>query len=160
MRRRIISILAVLLAVAGGTMAFVTAVACVFLGLLLGLVMLRRRLLAGRTVGEAGTWDCGYIAPTARMQYTASSFAQPILRIARHVMMAHRRFTPPRGLFPAQSAFASEKPDVYQERVYRPLFKRGESLLGRVQWMQHGKLNYYILAIVLALLALLAWKLR
>ena len=129
--------------------------------LLAGLLFaLRRALLRGRSVEPVVTWDCGYILPTARMQYTASSFAQPILRIVRHVMQANRRFTPPRGLFPEQAAFASETPDVYEERIYRPLFAKVESLLGRVQWMQHGKLNYYILSIVLALLVLLAWKMR
>lgn len=124
------------------------------------LFALRHALLRDRVVDATVTWDCGYAAPTARMQYTASSFAQPILWIMRHVMMARRCFTPPHGLFPAQAAFASETPDVYQERLYRPLFKKLESLLGRVQWIQHGKLNYYILSIVLALLVLLAWKMR
>ena len=138
----------------------VSLVAGSVLVLALLLFALRSALLRGRAVESTGTWDCGYAAPTARMQYTASSFAQPILRIVRHVMMAHRRFTPPRGLFPSQSAFASETPDVYEEHLYRPLFEKFESLLGRVQWMQHGKLNYYILAIVLALLVLLAWKMR
>ncbi|MFZ4394107.1 MAG: proton-conducting transporter membrane subunit [Kiritimatiellia bacterium] len=130
--------------------------------LLLALLLfaLRRALLRGRVEGSTVTWDCGYAAPTARMQYTASSFAQPILQLMRHVMMARRRFTPPRGLFPGQAAFASETPDVYQERLYRPLFEKIETLIGRMQWMQHGKLNYYILAIVLALLVLLAWKMR
>ena len=138
----------------------VSLVAGGVLVLALLLFALRRALLRGRTLVSAVTWDCGYAAPTARMQYTASSFAQPILRIVRHVMRPHRRFTPPRGFFPSQSAFASETPDVYEEHLYRPLFKRVESLLERVQWMQHGKLNYYILAIVLALLVLLAWKMR
>jgi formate hydrogenlyase subunit 3/multisubunit Na+/H+ antiporter MnhD subunit len=151
-------------AITGAAVAFplqiVSLIAGGAMALSLLLFALRRALLRGRAVEPAGTWDCGYAAPTARMQYTASSFAQPILRIVRHVMMAHRRFTPPRGFFPAQSAFASETPDVYEEHLYRPLFKKAESLLGRVQWMQHGKLNYYIMAIVLALLVLLAWKMR
>ena len=138
-------------------------IACVAAGvMLLALLLfaLRRALLRGRLVEATVTWDCGYVAPTARMQYTASSFGQPILRIVRHVMMAQRRFTPPRGFFPSQSAFASETLDVYEERLYRPLFAKLEQLLGRVQWMQHGKLNYYILSIVLALLVLLAWKMK
>jgi len=135
-----------------------TALAVIVVALLL--FVLRRRLLRGRIVEATVTWDCGYAAPTARMQYTSSSFAQPILRVVRHVLTAHKRFAPPRGLFPAQAAFASETSDVYEERLYRPLFKKIESLLGRLQWMQHGKLNYYILSIVLALLALLAWKMR
>jgi hypothetical protein len=128
------------------------------LALLLGL--LRRRLVAGRTAAPVPTWDCGYAAPTARMQYTASSFAQPLLWIARHLVASHHRCAPPQGLFPASAAFASETPDVAHERVYRPAFAALERLLARVHWIQHGRLNLYILAIAAALLALLVWKMR
>lgn len=48
------------------------------LALLALLAMLRWRLLHKREVVTNVTWDCGYAAPTARMQYTASSFAQPL----------------------------------------------------------------------------------
>src|SRR5204863_144836 len=40
---------------------------------------LRAWMLAGRAVRRAPTWSCGFEAPTARMQYTASSFAAPLL---------------------------------------------------------------------------------
>ena len=42
------------------------------------LFLIRRRLPRGREETATGTWDCGYARPTARMQYTASSFAQPL----------------------------------------------------------------------------------
>jgi len=34
-----------------------------------------------RDVRHCDTWDCGFSAPNARMQYTATSFAQPIRRV-------------------------------------------------------------------------------
>jgi hydrogenase-4 component B len=126
-----------------------------------GLVaLLRVRLLAGRPVTASVTWDCGYVAPTPRMQYTASSFADPLTRLFRVFLRMHRRFEPPAGLFPVSASLATETPDVYRERLYRPLFANAERLLGRFRWLQHGRLNLYVLYIVLALLALLAWKLR
>ncbi len=142
------------------TLRTVTLLSIGVLLLALCLAALRRILLRGRTISSTVTWDCGYAAPTPRMQYTAASFAEPILRMANHILVARRRFLPPRGLFPAQSTFASETPDLYEERLYRPLFRNLETLLGRIQWIQHGRLNYYILAIVLTLLALLVWKMR
>jgi len=111
-------------------------------------------------VSEAVTWDCGYAAPTARMQYTASSFADPITRLFRVFLRTRRRFAPPTGLFPSSSSFSSETPDVYRERMYRPVFSAAERVLARFRWLQHGRLNLYILCIVLALLGLLGWKLR
>ena len=44
----------------------------------LGCVVLRQRLGAGE-LATGITWSCGYAAPTARMQYTASSFAQMLV---------------------------------------------------------------------------------
>ncbi|MGE5192494.1 MAG: proton-conducting transporter membrane subunit, partial [Deltaproteobacteria bacterium] len=43
------------------------------------LTLLRRQLLHGREVAESGTWGCGFYAPDASMQYTGSSFAQPLV---------------------------------------------------------------------------------
>ena len=145
---------------AGSTLAMVSAAAAGLLALSMLLALLRLRLLKGRAVAQAVTWDCGYAAPTPRMQYTASSFAQPITRMFGFFLGTRRRFQPPAGLFPASSAFSSDTPDLYRERMYRPAFSALESALSRLRWMQHGRLNLYILYIVVTLLVLLAWKLR
>jgi hypothetical protein len=123
------------------------------------LARLRSLLLARRSVTGSVTWDCGYAAPTPRMQYTASSFADPLTRQFRFLLRTQRRMTPPAGLFPTAASLSSETPDVYRERLYRPLFAAAERMLSRFRWIQHGRLNLYILYIVLTLLALLAWKL-
>ena len=147
------------LAAASGTLAYVTAGACVFLGLLLGLILLRKRLLANRTVGEAGTWDCGYAAPTARMQYTASSFAQPLVVIFRAFLRTRRKYKPPVGLFPAESSLETHTPDIFAEGFFRKAFLGVQWAAGRLKWLQHGRLQLYVLYVVLTLLVLLAWKL-
>jgi len=145
---------------ASGLLGKVAAVALGGLALAVALALLRARLLAGRAVTAAVTWDCGYVAPSPRMQYTASSFADPLTRLFRIFLRTRRRFEPPAGLFPASSSFATETPDVYRERLYGPAFAAVDRFLGRFRWLQHGRLNLYVLYIVLALLALLAWKLR
>lgn len=123
------------------------------------LMALRSSLLAGRKISDAVTWDCGYAAPTPRMQYTSSSFASPITKLFSIFLGTYRRFTPPKGLFPSASSFSSETPDFYRENIYKPMFSAVEALLARFRWLQHGRVNLYILCIVVALLVLLAWKL-
>ena len=122
------------------------------------LYFVRARLLAGREIGSTGTWDCGYVAPTARMQYTASSFADPVLQMFGSILGTRSRFNPPEGLFPEGSSFSSETPDVSQERIYTPLFARMELIMARLRMMQHGLLHLYILMIVVSLLVLIVWK--
>ncbi len=119
----------------------------------------RRRLLAGRAVTEAGTWDCGYASPDPRMQYTASSFAQPLTDLFHGVLRTRERVSPPAGLFPAAASFASETADVFMERLFKPVFHGIEAGIARMRWLQHGRLQLYVLYIAIALLALLLWKL-
>ncbi len=48
-----------------------------FIVLVFGLWLFRRRI---RRVRRCDAWDCGFVPPDFNMQYTASSFAQPIRR--------------------------------------------------------------------------------
>jgi hypothetical protein len=120
---------------------------------------LRWRLLAKREVGATGTWDCGYAAPTARMQYTASSFAQPLTDLFRAVLRTHSSTTLPKGLFPAPGALATHTPDVCREDLYRPVFMGIGRVLGCLRRVQHGNLRIYVLYIAATLLVLLVWRL-
>ncbi|MFA4874117.1 MAG: proton-conducting transporter membrane subunit [bacterium] len=138
----------------------VTTGASVILALAACVLLLRARLLSGRSVAGTVTWDCGYAATTPRMQYTSSSFAQPITRFFTFFLRTERRFTAPQGLFPDASSFSSETPDVYREHIFKPVFAALEAGLSKFRWLQHGRLNLYILYLVAALLAVLAWKMR
>jgi len=51
---------------------------CGFFAVIFGLIGLRQRVLRRRQVETHVTWDCGYAHPTPRMQYSASSFTQPV----------------------------------------------------------------------------------
>ena len=136
-------------------LAFLATVAVVAL-----VALVRRLLLRGRTVTEAGTWDCGYAAPTARMQYTASSFAQPLVDLFRPILRTRASGELPAGLFPARSSFSTTTADPAERLVYRPLFARAAALLGRVRWVQQGRVQLYLLYVVATLLFLLFWKVR
>ncbi len=126
----------------------------------LGLVLLRRRLLARRRVESAPTWDCGYAEPTARMQYTASSYAQPLMRLFGLAGCTRREFVEPTGLFPKEASLRTHTPDPIQDGIFVPAFGAVGRLLLKFRWLQGGMIQLYVLYIALALLLLLAWKLR
>ncbi|WP_176632435.1 proton-conducting transporter transmembrane domain-containing protein [Desulfolutivibrio sulfoxidireducens] len=126
--------------------------------LALVLAFLRARLLSGRGVRAHGTWDCGYIKPTARMQYTASSYAEPMTALFRRLVGEKRRVRPPEGLFPASGSagFASTTPDRIKDGLFVPLFNAVGSACDAVKGFQHGNLNLYILYVLATLVVLLA----
>ena len=121
--------------------------------------LVRHRLFRGRRVEATVTWDCGYARPTARMQYTASSFAQPLTSLFRLVLRTETHVRPLVGLFPREGALVTETPDAFREAIFRPAFAGIGRALERLRLFQHGRIQLYILYIVVTLIALIAWKL-
>jgi len=120
---------------------------------------LRWLLLRNRERAVSLTWDCGFDEPAPRMQYTASSFAQPLLAVFARIVPVHSRYEEPSGYFPDQGKFTSHTPAMFSERLYRPAFAWAESLLGRLRILQHGQLHWYVLYVAAILAILLVWKL-
>jgi hypothetical protein len=94
------------------------------------------------------------------MQYTASSFAQPITDLFRFFLRTKKHFRPPDQYFPSSMSFESETPDVSREHVYRPVFAAAGKTLERLKRIQEGRIQVYVLYMFLALLILLIWQLR
>ena len=136
------------------------AVLALLLALAGSLALLRRRLLAKRPIRTAVTWDCGYAAPAASMQYTAMGFAQPLTHGAEAFLRPQVARRPPEGPFPAAAAYHSETPDGARIGAFDPLFRKTAGLLGRLRWLQQGRVHWYVLYIVVVLVVLLAWALR
>jgi formate hydrogenlyase subunit 3/multisubunit Na+/H+ antiporter MnhD subunit len=137
----------------------VTIAAFVVIGFSALLVLLRTALLARKEVGASVTWDCGYELPTARMQYTSSSFAQPLLRIFRQLLGIRVRLHAAEGYFPARASFYSDAPDVFTDRMYQPAVVMLEWVSLKLRWFQHGRVHIYLLYIFVTLLVLMIWKL-
>jgi hydrogenase-4 component B len=94
------------------------------------------------------------------MQYTASSFVEPITRMFSFLRLSRREFAPPVGPLPSESAFVTQTPDIFEESLWIPLFNAVSDILSRIRMLQQGRIHLYVLYVVLALLALLLWKLR
>lgn len=104
----------------------------------------RRRELSGPT------WDCGYIKPTARMQYTSTALVQSITDFFSPLFgIASRR----RGV-----AITGEQGSDPADRVFwNMLFRITARWSEKIHRFQSGYLHFYILVMVSALFALLLW---
>jgi formate hydrogenlyase subunit 3/multisubunit Na+/H+ antiporter MnhD subunit len=119
----------------------------------LALALLRRRALAGRSPRTAPTWDCGFGAASPRMQYTASSLAQPLTAL----FGAGVRERLERGAAGPES-FVSEPRDP-AEPAFRRLFGAVAALAERLAWLETGSTHLYVLYVVAAAFSVLLWKL-
>lgn len=131
----------------------VMGIALVIFGLIVAVIALKRR---DGGVTSTGTWDCGYLKPTARMQYTASSFAEMIVGLFDGILRPGRHEPKIVGPFPQPSRFSSHVPEAVLELVYLPLLKRADHLLLPLRKLQHGQIPIYILYIFVTVIVLLA----
>jgi hydrogenase-4 component B len=142
-----------------GTFSAIVLASVVLLVLFALLAGLRQRLLARRSVEEHVTWDCGYARPTPRMQYTASSFAQPLTSLFHFVLRTRFHHVILPGLFPRAASLTTETEDLARVRLYQPLFIGIGRSLSSLRWVQHGQVHLYELYIALTHIVLLVWKL-
>jgi hydrogenase-4 component B len=110
------------------------------------LTLLKRISMKFLAIEKSLTWGCGYSHPTNRMQYTASSFADSILRIFRTVM----------GYSVAKGS--SHVVEVCEEFIFRPVFQVIKFLSAKLKIIQCGYTQWYLLYIFVFLLFLLIWK--
>lgn len=116
-------------------------------------------ILLSRRGTATMTWDCGYAMPTARMQYSASSFAQILGRLFRRVLLADVHRPSPGRLFPANEVrFESHVPDPVLDRLILPAIDHGRRGFGLARAIQTGHIQMYLLYIVVTLVVLLAWS--
>ncbi len=134
-----------------------TANAAVFAALAVGGVV-AARLLRRSPSTAAATWGCGYLEPTARMQYTARSFAEVLSeRLLPRRLRGRTIVEAPSGPFPVRGEFSSTCEDPVPRDFWEPFFQRWATRCQRLRLFQQGELAMYLLYIMVAFLAGLAW---
>jgi len=127
----------------------------IFIGLLLLISLLRKILYMKKEIGSGGTWGCGFTQPTARMQYTGTSYAAEMIDFYRPFVPVKSIYTGISKIFPGKTTWETGVEDVaeinFQQHLIQPLLK----LINKLRWIQHGKIQLYLAYIVLAIIILL-----
>jgi hydrogenase-4 component B len=115
-------------------------------------------LLRHSVVEKAVTWSCGYVAPSPRMQYTSSSFAQMLVGLFGWALRPQIRGPRNLPLFPRRTEFHSAVLDPVLDEALLPAFRFGAWLFSWFRLLQTGSIQTYLLYIFLVLIALLLWR--
>ncbi len=136
-------------------LAIVSVIAAILLLLIgVGTLVLMRHV---RTSPTTETWGCGYAAPSARMQYTSSSFAQWLVDLFGWALRPKVHLPQIDTLFPKDAAFESHVDDSVLERVVRPTTQFVRWLFGLSRYLQQGSLQAYLLYILVIVIGLMLW---
>ena len=106
------------------------------------------------------TWGCGYEPITPRMQYTASSFAEELVKLGRPMLALTECWQAIESTLPPARSFSSRCADRMEQGWL--LFNRGVGrLFGALRWIQSGNIRHYVLYLFAAaafyLLCALVW---
>jgi len=113
--------------------------------------------LKAEPVAGVVTWDCGYLRPAPRMQYSASSFAELLVKTFAGILHPHVAAPALKEPLPGPARFTSHVPETMLEHVFMPLLRLANDRLAYLRRLQHGQLHLYILYTFVTLVVLLIW---
>ena len=115
-----------------------------------------RRVATG-AIRRAPPWDCGYVDSSPALQYTASSFAQPIRRVfGTWVFRARETVTMPKPGDTRAAHFAVVVRDVVWETLYVPIERLVTSVSTRADRIQFLTIRQYLGLMFVTLIGLLS----
>ena len=136
-----------------------TLIACGLL-LLIGLVLSVLWLFGlNRQRRLSDSWGCGRVGQTARMEYTATAFAEPLRRVFAEIYRPMKELTvdfhPGSKYFVQSIEYRSEITPWFEQSLYRPFLQSAAFVAQQVRRLQAGSLHLYLLYIAVVLTVLL-----
>jgi len=119
----------------------------------MGAAWLWRRVARGG-MSRTLTWDCGYVLPTARMQYTAGSFAGIITEWFDWILRPQRHELRPEAILPVSANFSEHTPETVLEQVVEPVGGLVMRISCLARRLQHGRVQSYLLYLLIGVAAL------
>ena len=150
----------VALAVGGARGVFEPTMIAVALVVALALVGFLRWTLSRRvTPRRVAAWGCGREGQSARMTYTATSFAEPLQRVFDDIVqpshdldVSHQTES---RYFVESVRFGTRDNDAFEAMAYRPLFRLVRAGAQRARRLQNGSVHRYLAYGLVALIAIL-----
>jgi NADH:ubiquinone oxidoreductase subunit 5 (subunit L)/multisubunit Na+/H+ antiporter MnhA subunit len=142
--------------VSAATASYSAPLLAVILGVVAAGVAWTLRRGAVRRVRRCDAWDCGFAPPAARMQYTATAFAQPIRRVFGLLFHVEEGVDAGEG---AAARYRLRVRDRAWGLLYAPVAQAVEFAARRVVRLQSGNIRVYLgwtLATLVALLWIIA----
>jgi hydrogenase-4 component B len=118
------------------------------------------RVLGGKTKKTAyGTWDCGFGSLNERMEYTPTSISQPIRAVFKIFFKPHNQIEKESvGQNPyliKTVKIETAIKNIFEELLYTPIVSSFIFFFDKVRRLQTGKINAYLLYIMITLVLLL-----
>ncbi|MEI7851324.1 MAG: proton-conducting transporter membrane subunit [Kiritimatiellales bacterium] len=122
------------------------------------IIALVRKKIRKQPGVSIGTWGCGYAQPTPRMQYTATSFGEMLVKRFRWALRPRTQRPVIASPFPHKTGFSTEVPDTVLDRMVLPVFQYTGRQIMKLRLLQQGRTEIYLLYMLIILLFLFCWE--
>jgi len=124
--------------------------------LVLLLLGVRKLVLRKRTITVSSTWNCGYTVPTAKIQYTASSFVKTYSKLFDVFFLIFKKEKEVQGVFPTDAHLETRPYDKLEKWLIDYPTTNFKLFLDRFRFFQNGKLQFYILYGIIFIIAIIS----
>ena len=117
-----------------------------FVAIIAIVAFIRFRMVKSLPMHESNTWGCGYARPIRGIQYTSKSFAHTLASLFRGILPTNSRFSAltTEEIFPKDRSHVSFDSDMCEKRIINPLTFSITRGLSKLQFVQNGNLQRYI----------------
>ncbi|HET7733547.1 MAG TPA: proton-conducting transporter membrane subunit [Paludibacter sp.] len=116
-----------------------------------------RKLVSLKKVNSVSpTWNCGYTAPTPKLQYTASSFVKTYSKLFVMVFLISKKGEKVLGIFPAAAHLQTHPYDKIEKWFIDYPISQLKVFMGRFRFFQNGQLQFYILYGIIFIIAIIS----
>jgi hydrogenase-4 component B len=126
------------------------------------LAILVLRIAGGKYIKRKyGTWDCGYEALSARMQYTATGFSKPLKIVFRILFRPTRELKTSGGspYHPEKMMYTVGSESVIEKYLYQPLTRFVQNVSKKAKYsVQTGSVRRYLAYILFAVIAMMLYS--
>lgn len=116
-----------------------------FMVLVILILFVRKLVQRNSKIEVSPTWGCGYVAPTAKFQYTAGSFVRSYGKLFGAIILWFKKEKEVEGIFPTDGHYETHTYDRLEQWIVDKPIIAIKSFMGRFLFLQNGKLQYSIL---------------
>ncbi len=123
----------------------ISLVAWTFLLVIAVIWAIKKYAVRNNQVDVSPTWVCGYVAPSSKMQYTASSYVRSYRKLIGPLLMMNKKEEDVKGVLSSPIQSQTHPYDKIEVAFVDLPLKLLNSILARVRFLQTGNVRHYIL---------------
>jgi len=106
---------------------------------------IKKLVMRKRISTVSPTWNCAYVRPTARIQYTGTSFVKSYSKLFAAFFLIFKKEKEVTGIFPVEAHLESRPYDKIEKWVIDYPTIQLKRFLGRFRFIQNGRVQSYVL---------------